>query len=164
MREIRHSATQQVLRLSGDFRAAAQLGAARKKKAPPPFSIRFTFEERAKLESAAGGMPLGAYIRQKLFDGDPAPRRTRGRAPVRDHAELARVLGALGASRLSSNLNQIAKAANLGALPVTPELEDDLRDACQSIRSMRSDLMRALGFPDEEDSASSCAEATEDES
>jgi hypothetical protein len=53
---------------------------------------------------AAGGMPLGEYIRQKLFESDLPPRRTRGRAPVKDHAELARVLGALGASRLSSNL------------------------------------------------------------
>ena len=150
MREIRHSATQQVLRLSGDFCDAAQHGAARK-KTPPPFSIRFTFEERARLERAAAGMPLGAYIRGKLFDGDLAPRRTRGRSPVRDHAELARVLGALGASRLSSNLNQIAKAANLGALPVTPDLEDELREVCQSIRSMRSDLMRALGFAEGEE-------------
>lgn len=151
MKEIRDFVAQEPLRLTDAMRAAVQHGAARKKKAPPPFSIRFTFEERAKLESAAGGMPLGEYIRQKLFEGDFVPRRTRGREPVKDHAELARVLGALGASRLSSNLNQIAKAAHMGALPVTPELEEDLQEACQAVRSMRSGLMRALGFPDGEE-------------
>jgi hypothetical protein len=51
----------------------------------------------------------------------------------------------------SSLLNQIAKAAHMGALPVTPELEEDLQEACQAVRSMRSDLMRALGFPDGEE-------------
>ncbi|WP_227268445.1 hypothetical protein [Roseobacter weihaiensis] len=91
-------------------------------------------------------MPLGAYIRQKLFDGELTPRRTRGNAPVKDHAALGKVLGALGASRLSSNLNQIAKAAHMGALPVTPELEQELSEACTSVRNMRADLMRALGF------------------
>ncbi|RAP43391.1 hypothetical protein BYZ73_00430 [Rhodovulum viride] len=144
------------------MRAAAQQAAGHKKKAPPPFSIRFTFEERAKLEQAAAGRSLGAYIRQKLFDGELTPRRTRGRSPVKDHAELARVLGALGASRLSSNLNQIAKAAHMGALPVTPELEEELNEACAAVRSMRGDLMRALGFPDAEGPSSSSAEAPED--
>lgn len=34
----------------------------------PPFSLRLTFEERAKLEKEAGSKPLGAYIRSKLFN------------------------------------------------------------------------------------------------
>lgn len=146
MREFEDTAAQEILRLTPELRGAAQQDALQQKKAPAPFSIRFTFEERAKLEEAAAGMPLGAFIRQKLFDGELTPRRVRGHKPIKDHAELARVLGALGQSRLSSNLNQIAKAANLGALPVTPELEAELNEACQSIRSMRSELMRALGF------------------
>ena len=150
MTEIRDHDIQKPLRLSADMRTATQQAALQKKKTPPPFSIRFTFEERARLGKAAAGMPLGAYIRHKLFDGELTPRRTRGSNPVKDHAELARVLGALGASRLSSNLNQIAKAAHLGALPVTPELEEELGQACSDIRSMRADLMKALGFPEAE--------------
>lgn len=146
MKEIRTSDFHKPLNLSDDLRVAAREVAPQQKKAPPPFSIRFTFEERAKLEQAAAGMPLGAYIRQKLFEGELTPRRTRGNAPVKDHAALGQVLGALGASRLSSNLNQIAKAAHLGALPMTPELEEELQDACGSVRDMRTDLMRALGF------------------
>ncbi|WP_299680580.1 hypothetical protein [uncultured Roseobacter sp.] len=147
MREIKDIAAEGILSLTADLRVATQQAASQQKTGPAPFSVRFTFEERALLEKAAAGMPLGAYIRQKLFDGELTPRRVRGHKPVKDHAELARVLGALGQSRLSSNLNQIAKAAHLGALPVNPELEKELIEACNAIRSMRSDLMHALGFP-----------------
>ncbi|MEM9205349.1 MAG: hypothetical protein AAGA88_03400 [Pseudomonadota bacterium] len=133
--------------LSEELRAAAQQVSADKAITPPPFSIRFTFEERARLDASAAGMPIGAYIRQKLFDGDVAPRRGRGHSPIKDHQDLARVLGALGRSRLSNNLNQIAKAAHMGALPVTPELEEELQEACAAIQTMRTDLLRALGFP-----------------
>ncbi|WP_299632588.1 hypothetical protein [uncultured Roseobacter sp.] len=150
MTEFKDIATQDTLRLTPEMLAATQQAALQKKTTPPPFSIRFTFEERARLKKAAAGMPLGAYIRQKLFEGELTQRRTRGKNPVKDHTELARVLGALGASRLSSNLNQIAKAAHLGALPVTPELEEELGQACRDIRNMRTDLMKALGFPDAE--------------
>ncbi|GAB5512239.1 MAG: hypothetical protein Rhims3KO_36400 [Hyphomicrobiales bacterium] len=146
MKESKNSDFARPFSLSHDLRVAAQQNAPHKKKAPAPFSIRFTFEERARLEDAAAGMPLGAYIRQKLFDGELTPRRSRGHKPVKDHAALAKVLGALGRSRLSSNLNQIAKAAHLGALPVTPELEEELSEACHTIGSMRANLMRALGF------------------
>ncbi|MEM8986540.1 MAG: plasmid mobilization relaxosome protein MobC [Pseudomonadota bacterium] len=68
------------------------------------------------------------------------------RSPVADDAALARVLGALGQSRLASNLNQIAKAANQGVLTVTPDLIDELSDACADVRAMRQDLIAALGF------------------
>ena len=126
---------------------------SRRKSASAPFSLRLTTEERATLERAAAGMPLGVFIRAKLFGGDLSPRRTRGRAPVKDHKALARVLGALGQSRLASNLNQLAKAAHLGALPVTPELERELGEACAQIRGLRDELMRALGHRAVEDAS-----------
>jgi len=116
-----------------------------KAKALPPFSIRLTFEERATLENAAAGMPLGAFVRERLFGEDLTPRRTRGKNPVKDHQELGHALALLGASRLSANLNQLAKAVNTGSLPVTPETEADLRAACEAVAEMRAALMRALG-------------------
>jgi len=64
---------------------------------------------------------------------------------VQDADALARVLGALGQSRLSSNLNQLAKAVNSGSLPVSPETEADLSAACRDVSAMRTDLLRALG-------------------
>ena len=81
-----------------------------------PFSLRLTFEERAQLEQDAADMALGAYIRERLFGEDVAPRKTRGKAPVKDYEALGRVLGALGSSRLSSNLNQLAIQHKGGAI------------------------------------------------
>ncbi len=116
------------------------------KKYPPPFSLRLTFEERARLERDAVGMALGEYIRSRLFGEDVSPRRTRGKSPVKDHEALARVLAALGASRLPSNLNQLARAANTGSLPVTPDTETALTEACETITAMRAELLQALGM------------------
>ncbi len=61
-----------------------------------------------------------------------------------DDEALGRVLGALGKSRLSNNVNQLAKAVNIGTLPVTPETESQLKQACADIAVMREELMRAL--------------------
>ncbi len=125
-----------------DFRKAA--GEA-PPKSPPPFSLRLTDAERARLESDAAGKALGAYIRERLFGEEVAPRKRGGGAPVKDHEALGRVLGALGQSRLSSNLNQLAKAVNTGSLPVTPETEAELKEACREVSALRDELLRALG-------------------
>ena len=114
-------------------------------KSLPPFSLRLTYEERVKLFAAAKGKPLGAYIRERLLGDDAEPRKRSGNNPVKDHEALGRVLGALGRSRLASNLNQLAKAVNTGSLPVTPETEADLKQACREISALRADLLRALG-------------------
>ncbi len=114
-------------------------------KQPTPFSLRLSFDERGILEHDAAGKALGAYIRDRLFGDDVTPRTTRGKFPVKDHAALGRVLGALGASRLSANLNQLAKAVNTGSLPVTPETEEELRRACAAVLAMREDILNALG-------------------
>jgi hypothetical protein len=52
----------------------------------------------------------------------------------------------LGQSRLSSNLNQLAKAVNTGSLPVTPETERELRQAARDVMVMRRMLIDALGL------------------
>ena len=116
------------------------------RKTPPPFSLRLTFEERAKLEAAANGLPLAAYIKAVLFDQDLKTVRRRGTKPVKDHQELAKVLGLLGQSRLSSNLNQLARAVNTGSLPVCEETEAEIRKACADVQAMRADLIKALGL------------------
>ncbi len=120
------------------------------KKHSAPFSIRFTDEERTRLEQAAGTHSLAAYIRLKLFTGDDAPtgRRRATKKPRQPSAELAvlgHMLGGLGQSRLANNLNQIAKAANMGTLPLGPELEEELWKACAEIQQMRVALIEALG-------------------
>ncbi len=119
--------------------------AADKANCPPPYSIRYTFEERARLDAERRREALSSYIRKRLFGDAISPRRKPGNSPVGDGEALGRVLGALGTSRLSSNLNQLAKAVNTGSLPVTPETEADLVAACEEVKELRNDLLRALG-------------------
>ena len=118
----------------------------RQNRYPPPFSLRLSDEQRAQLEKAAAGMSLGEYVRSRLFNGDVPVRRTRCKFPVKDHQTLGQLLGQLGRSRLSNNLNQLAKASNSGSLPLTPETEAALRRACAEIHQMRQDLISALGL------------------
>lgn len=120
----------------------------RAKKKPAPFSLRLTFEERSRLEELAGDEPLGSYIKRKLFDGNGASHkraRSKLRRPVKDDASLAKVLALLGSSRIANNLNQLAKAVNIGSLPVVEETEHDIRRACADVAAMREELLRALG-------------------
>ena len=119
-----------------------------KNKRPPPLSLRLTLEERRQLENKAAGMSLGGYIRACLFGGNGPiiKKQARGQYRVKDYKALAEVLAKLGASRLSSNLNQLAKAANSGSLPVTPETENALQAACRDIRAVKRLLMTALGI------------------
>ncbi|MEM9376407.1 MAG: hypothetical protein AAGA72_09310 [Pseudomonadota bacterium] len=120
----------------------------RKRKHPPPYSIRFTDTERAILKRDAGNLSEAAYIRSKRFPKDTGvePRLTRKRpAPSLDHVILAKLLGQLGQSHLSSNLSDIARAASLGAFPVSPELELELAEASKAVLAMKQALVTALG-------------------
>lgn len=133
------------LRLSEPFNSASfQDSGAEPSKRPPPFSIRFTFKERQILDREAKGKPWAEHIRERLF-GDTSMRQ-RGRRDKTNHAVLAKLLGELGKSRLASNMNQIAKAANQGTLPVTSDLQDELSEACADIRMMRDALISSLGI------------------
>lgn len=109
-----------------------------------PVSLRMTFEEKANLEKAASGMSLAAYIRWRLFAPDMPPPRTRGNFPVKDHKALAQLLALLGQSRLANNVNQLARAANTGSLPVTPDTEEALLTAVREVAHMRALLIQAL--------------------
>ena len=118
-----------------------------RKKRTPPFSLRLTFEQRARLEQDAAGSSLSAYIHERLFGAEaPAARRKRGKSPVKDQQAIAELLAKLGQSRLSSNLNQLARLANLGALPVTPDTETAIIEAAEDIAAMRKLLIEALGL------------------
>ncbi|MEJ0017601.1 MAG: plasmid mobilization relaxosome protein MobC [Acetobacteraceae bacterium] len=120
----------------------------------PPFSLRLSGEERAQLVAEAAGAPLGAYIKAKVL-GDSRHTRSRpirqGRVGlvVEDKKLLGQVLGRLGQSRIASNLNQLAHLAHIGALPVTPEIEAELREAYHEVRDIRRLLLTALGFKSE---------------
>lgn len=134
--------------LTHDFGKAAPPRRKRKKRSPP-FSLRLTAEERERLLQEAGGAALGAYIKAKVF-GTPALRTRRSGADLQDRQALAQVLALLGRSHIANNLNQLAHAANIGTLPVTPETEEDLRRTMQEVKAIRHLLMVALGLKPED--------------
>ena len=106
---------------------------------------RLTPGELAELTAMAdrAGMTTGAFLRAAAF-GSPGVRSQR-RLPV-DATLLRQVLGHLG--RIGSNLNQIARRLNEGALAHTqlPELAEALRDFAR----LRDMIYAALGkAPDE---------------
>lgn len=110
----------------------------------PPFSLRLAPEERAQLIEAAGGEPLGSYIRSLILR---APKR-RGFSPA-DRQALAQVLGLLGQSRIASNLNQLAKAAHLGVLILEDEDRVLLREALADMAAIRRLLIDAIGLKED---------------
>lgn len=124
-------------------------GSSRKRREyAPQFSIRFTVEERARLEREAGYRTLTAHIRHKLFDdGGPTSRKKprKRREPPVDHVMLGQLLAVLGKSELSTSLCLLAAAAEAGALPITDETQSDIKSACAAVDEMRLVLISALG-------------------
>jgi len=115
------------------------------KKYAPPFSMRLTLAERARLDNEAGQLPIGEYVRMQLFDKPDARQRVY-RRPVQDAEALVEVLAALGNSRMAGNLYQIVRAVHAGELAVTAEQQKDLEEALVNVREMRQWLMAALGL------------------
>lgn len=111
----------------------------------PPFSLRLTEDERAYLDQKAGKQPLGAYIRDQLLGNGVHEKRRILRKPQINDTQYATLLAMLGDSRLASNLNQLAKHANMGSLDVSEEIEAELVSACAAIIAMRDTLFAALG-------------------
>ena len=102
--------------------------------------VRCTSDDLAAMTAHAerAGMSLSQYLRHRGTDGKARQPRASCR-PTVERVELARVLAALG--RYGSNVNQMARAANAGAIP----LEHELAEAAAATLEMRDMLMRALG-------------------
>lgn len=109
------------------------------------FSLRITPVQRRRLRSDAGSMTVGQYVRHCLFE-NPTPQKRVFRRPVQDEKALTQLLGALGKGRLSNNLNQLAKAAHSGSLPLSPETEKALQAACTEVSEIRALVVKALGY------------------
>ncbi|MFI0416519.1 MAG: hypothetical protein ACH255_20540 [Candidatus Thiodiazotropha sp.] len=114
-------------------------------KYPAPFSLRLNEEERAALDRLAGDQPWATYIKSVVFSELRRPIRTKGHV-IQDRKLFAKLLGLLGSSRLSQNVNQLAKASNSGSLPVTPDTLKALNEAAQAVQHMRAMLIEAMGL------------------
>ncbi|WP_147283790.1 hypothetical protein [Bosea caraganae] len=125
------------------------------RKAPAPLSLRLTPEERRQLERDAGGHPLSAYIRHRLFSS-PAPSSaplgtdTARISPGERQRQLAQILSRLGGCGIGRALLELADAARIGILPLTPDVLAELRSALRDIADLRADLLRALGLKPQE--------------
>jgi hypothetical protein len=117
-----------------------------KKKRHPPFSIRLSENERARLEAESGGAPLGAYIKAKALGSALPVRMRRTGLAVEDRAALAQLLALLGRSRLVTSLNEMAAAVSTGSLSLDPETLGDLSAAIREVRETRNLLLSALGL------------------
>ena len=108
-----------------------------------PMSLRVTAREKARIKTYAGDASVSRYLRDVALKGKSKRRQTDISVTV-DMA--ARMLGMLGQSELLSNLQKIADAAEMGALPVTDELTEELRTACALVIAIRHDLISTLGI------------------
>ena len=141
------SALEPCARLSPSFDgvSGAQVAPTVKKR-PAPYSLRLTPDELAYLKKLAGNRSLASYIRAELLD-DRAEKRSHDlRSPQIEQEQYAALLAAMGKSRMSSNLNQLAHSANIGALDVSQDIEQQLQDAYGAVLEMRKALFMALGL------------------
>lgn len=111
-----------------------------------PFSIRLTEDERERLVAAAGGIPLGSYIKATMLGYAPPIRRRASPLPKQDKRVLAKALALFARSRVANNLNQVAKAVNIGTLPVTLETEAELKETLRLVRRLHDLMMDGLGY------------------
>jgi len=126
--------------------AAKAFTAPKPAKRPRPFSLRLNEKERIELEARANGTPLGTYIKRQVFGAHTCRPVRKVTHNVKNPEALAKALALLGQSRIASNLNQLAKAANIGTLPLTPDVIDDIEEACAIVAEIRALLVEALGL------------------
>jgi hypothetical protein len=72
---------------------------------------------------------------------------------VSDQVALASVLAKLGESRFANNLNQLARAANIGSFVFDEDSKRLIDDACAHITEIRVLLLSAFGMDEAENSA-----------
>ena len=116
-----------------------------RKNYPAPFSLRLSNQEREEIKNLADGLPMGQFIKDAILQNGMRPASSR-RPRIQDQKLLAKLLGALGKSRIASNINQLAKAANSGSLPVNEEVLKSLKEATTAILWMRDTLIKAMGL------------------
>jgi hypothetical protein len=59
--------------------------------------------------------------------------------------EDRKALGLIGKTHYASNLNQLARLAHMGALPLTPEVIEEIAGTLKLIAEVRSLIVQALG-------------------
>lgn len=112
-----------------------------------PTSIRFTLYEHQRLEFMAQklGLKKSEFIRVAVFSKEVERAFELLITRREERKEMARVLAAIGASRIASNLNQLAKAANTGCLELSPTVIAQLNEAYDTVMRMNRMLITFQG-------------------
>lgn len=113
----------------------------KKRTQTSPFSLRLTYEERAKLQRIAGNKTLGHYIRSRLFDEESLASRTE---EIKGRKTCAQILGIIGQSELGKNLRELSNAARSGSLIITPDTQAMLNTALQDVVAIKQVLLKEL--------------------
>jgi hypothetical protein len=107
--------------------------------------FRVSEDDYTRLLAAAGEMSVSAYIRARLFDEDMKAARKKNKIPQAEQKILAKMLCEFGKSRLSQNINQIAKAVHSGMVLMPDEAVTVLTKTQAEINALRTALLSALG-------------------
>lgn len=113
----------------------------KKRTQTSPFSLRLTYEERAKLQRAAADQTLGTYIRSQLFDERSLASRHE---KIEDQKTYAQLLGIIGQSDLGKSLRELSNAAHSGSLVITPDTQVMLTAALQDVVAIKEMLLKEL--------------------
>ena len=117
-------------------------------KYPSPITLRLSQSEIDRLDAMVSGASRSAYIRKQIFGENADKRKYRPKTPKIDDVAVSQILAMLGASRIGNNLNQLAKAANTGALIADDEVIAQIEQAYAFHLTIRSMLIQALGLND----------------
>lgn len=149
-----NNSSQKPLSLSLIFAEVTKPDCRKKNKTTTVVSLRVTDDEKLYLQTMAGHLALGNFIRQQLLDNYVANRPTKHlkkkRAPKLSHVEVARILGMLGNSELARSMLALSLAAQAGELAMSPAIEEKIDGACDDIAEMRDLLIIALGVKPQE--------------
>jgi len=114
-----------------------------------PYSIRLSDAQRGFIreQARAVNMSDAKWIRYRLFSNSALTKPAHTvQQPLSHDKDLARILYLLGQSRMANNLNQIAKAVNMGTLIISPDIYSQIDESYRAIIGMRSSLIKALGL------------------
>ena len=120
-------------------------------KYPSPITLRLSQNEIDRLDGMISGSSRSAYIRKQIFGENTDKRKYHSKTPKTDDVAISQILAMLGASRIGNNLNQLAKAANSGALMADDEVIAQIEEAYAFHLAIRSMLMEALGLKTDSD-------------
>jgi hypothetical protein len=106
-------------------------------------TIRFTPEERARLQELAGREALSAFVRSKALSEETAARAKPLRRPKSDQRLLAAILGRLSVHPSVAAYKEIAENADEATANASLMARlDAIKELLEDIRAM---LMQALG-------------------